>query len=162
MYNVDRKWETIVKYGYHFYRVITTHSRFKSRMCCYLYSLSKILFTYCMYIIINKATFRVTDAIKANIMNNTILSLSSFTCVTVKLLVIYFFTDIYIICDFLFTIQFGFEIYCDKLIYGVFWEYIKVSILSFQKNQFMELFWNKIQTFYLHSLYIALKGVNVN
>lgn len=54
------------KYGYHFYRVITTHSiRSKSRMCCYFYSLSKILLTYCMYIIVNKATFTVTDTIKA-------------------------------------------------------------------------------------------------
>ena len=53
------------------YRAITTHSlRSKSRMCCYLYSLFKILFTYCMYIIVNKATFMVNDAIKAIIKNN--------------------------------------------------------------------------------------------
>ncbi len=53
------------------YKVITAYSlRSKSRICCYFYSLSKILFTYCMYIIVNKATFRVTDAIKATIKNN--------------------------------------------------------------------------------------------
>ena len=53
------------------YRAITTHSlRSKSRMCCYLYSLFKILFTYCMYIIVNKATFMTNDAIKAIIKNN--------------------------------------------------------------------------------------------
>ena len=53
------------------YRAITAHSlRSKSRMCCYIYSLSKILFTYCMYIIVNKATFMVNDAIKAIIKNN--------------------------------------------------------------------------------------------
>ena len=47
------------------YIVITTHSlRSKSRMCCYFYSLSIILFTYCMYIIINKATFMAKDTIK--------------------------------------------------------------------------------------------------
>lgn len=46
--------------------VITTHSiRSKSRMCCYFYSLSKILLTYCMYIIVNKATFMVNDTINA-------------------------------------------------------------------------------------------------
>lgn len=33
-------------------------------MCCYFYSLSKILLTYCMYIIVNKATFMVNDTIK--------------------------------------------------------------------------------------------------
>lgn len=52
-------------------KAITTHSiRSKSRMCCYFYSLSKILLTYCMYIIVNKATFTVNDTIKAIIKNN--------------------------------------------------------------------------------------------
>ena len=53
------------------YRAITAHSlRSKSRMCCFLYSLSKILFTNCMYIIVNKATFMVNDPIKAINKNN--------------------------------------------------------------------------------------------
>ena len=47
----------------------TFHS-VKSRMCCYFYSLSKILLTYCMYIIVIKATFTVSDTIKAIINNN--------------------------------------------------------------------------------------------
>ena len=55
----------------HFYSVITTHSiRSKSRMCCYFYSLSKILLTYCMYMIVNKATFMTNENINEYITNN--------------------------------------------------------------------------------------------
>ena len=51
--------------------VITTHSQFgREQNVLLFYSLSKILLTYCMYIIVNKATFTVTDTIKANIKNN--------------------------------------------------------------------------------------------
>ena len=42
----------------------------KSRMCRYFYSLFIIEFTYCMYIIVNKATFMVNDTIKAITKNN--------------------------------------------------------------------------------------------
>ena len=52
-------------------QVIMTHSlRSKSRMCRYFYSLFIIEFTYCMYIIVNKATFMVNDTIKAITKNN--------------------------------------------------------------------------------------------
>ena len=61
--------------------VITTHSQYWHRgMCCYFYSLFIIEFTYCMYIIVNKATFIVVEAIKAiikksiNPINTTSLS----------------------------------------------------------------------------------------
>lgn len=50
--------------------VITTHSLGQKQNVLLFYSLSKILFTYCMYITVNKATFRVTDTIKDNIKNN--------------------------------------------------------------------------------------------
>ena len=51
--------------------VITTHSQFgRERNVLLFYSLSIIEFTYCMYIIVNKATFMVTDTIKDIIKNN--------------------------------------------------------------------------------------------
>ena len=50
------------------HKSITTHSQYwHSGMCCYFYSLSIIEFTYCMYIIVNKATFITADTIKAYI-----------------------------------------------------------------------------------------------
>lgn len=51
--------------------VITTHSQFgREQNVLLFYSLFIIKFTYCMYIIVNKATFRVTDTIKAIIKYN--------------------------------------------------------------------------------------------
>ena len=71
------------------YRVITAHSiRLKSRMCCFFYSLFKILLTYCMYIIVNKATFMVIDTIMTITRNNIKLinttSLSDSNTILVK------------------------------------------------------------------------------
>lgn len=61
--------------------VITTHSQFgREQNVLLFYSLSIIEFTYCMYIIVNKATFIVEEAIKAinkksiNPINTTSLS----------------------------------------------------------------------------------------
>ena len=63
------------------HKSITTHSQYWHRgMCCYFYSLFITEFTYCMYIIVNKATFIVVEAIKAiikksiNPINTTSLS----------------------------------------------------------------------------------------
>ena len=51
--------------------VITTHSQFgREQNVLLFYSLFIIEFTYCMYIIVNKATFMVNDAIKAINKNN--------------------------------------------------------------------------------------------
>lgn len=51
--------------------VITTHSQFgREQNVLLFYSLFIIKFTYCMYVIVNKATFRVTDTIKAIIKYN--------------------------------------------------------------------------------------------
>ena len=61
--------------------VITTHSQFgREQNVLLFYSLSIIEFTYCMYIIVNKATFIVEETIKAiikksiNPINTTSLS----------------------------------------------------------------------------------------
>ena len=51
--------------------VITTHSQFgREQNVLLFYSLFIIEFTYCMYIIVNKATFMVNDTIKAITKNN--------------------------------------------------------------------------------------------
>ena len=51
--------------------VITTHSQFgREQNVLLFYSLFIIEFTYCMYIIVNKATFMVNDTIMAIIKNN--------------------------------------------------------------------------------------------
>ena len=57
--------------GYHFYRVITTHLPTKALMCCFIYS----LLVHIMYIIVNKATFKVIENINPmirNVKNSTI------------------------------------------------------------------------------------------
>ena len=69
--------------------VITTHSQFgREQNVLLFYSLFIIEFTYCMYIIVNKATFMVTDTIMAIIKNNIKLinttSLSDSKCYLVK------------------------------------------------------------------------------
>ena len=54
------------------YVVITTHFFSVKKVECVVifYSLFKILLTYCMYIIVNKATFMTKDTIKNSIKNN--------------------------------------------------------------------------------------------
>lgn len=50
--------------------VITTHSYFGEQNVLFFYSLFMIEFTYFMYKIVNKATFRVIDAKKASKKNS--------------------------------------------------------------------------------------------